>query len=399
MATLSVVIPALNEENGITEILERILSAREALAACGVGQLEVLVVDDGSTDRTGERAAALDGVRVIRHGVNRGYGAALKTGLAQAVGELVAFLDADGTYPPERLPDLCRAALGGADVVIGSRMSGMDSQMPLSRFVGNRLFALLVSLLSNQRVRDSASGMRVFRRDALPRLYPLPDGLNFTPIMSVRALHEGLSVVEVPIAYSERVGRSKLSVVRDGLRFAESIVWSALSYNPARVLGLLGLGGVGASFLIGAGLIVERLSGVTALGPWGIAAIFAALVSGVAGVSLFNLGVTFNYLVALFRRRPVREGIFGKPLFDPPLDRHFGWMGVALIAVGAVIAVVAVTLGATGWPLERIWLYLVGSALFILVGLQLIISWLVMRVLEELAEREHQVEQDLRPQG
>jgi len=395
MTTLSIVIPALNEENAIGAILERILAVRGELRGCGIADVEVIVVDDGSSDRTGERAAALDGVRVVRHPHNRGYGAALKTGLADASGDLLAFLDADGTYPPEHLPHLCLAALGGAEVVIGSRMAGMDSRMPLSRFLGNRLFALLVSLLSNQRVRDSASGMRVFRRAALPRLYPLPDGLNFTPIMSVRALHEGLEVVEVPIPYSERVGRSKLSVLRDGLRFAESIVWSALSYNPARVLGLLGLGGVGFAALVGAGLVWERVSGITALGPWGVAAIFAALVSGVAGVSLFNLAVTFNYLVGLFRRQPVREGIFGKPLFDPPLDRHFGWMGFALMCAGVLVALVTVTLGVRGWPIERLWLYLVGSALFILVGLQLVISWLVMRILEELAERDHRIAADL----
>jgi len=397
-ASLTVVIPALNEEAGIAAILARVLATRAPLAACGVAELEVIVVDDGSTDATAARAA-LDGVRVVRHERNRGYGAALKTGLAQASGDLVAFLDADGTYPPEHLPDLCRRALADAEVVIGSRMAGADSEMPLTRFVGNRVFAGLVSLLSNQRVYDSASGMRVLRRTALPRLYPLPDGLNFTPIMSVRALHEGLRVVEVPIPYSERVGRSKLSVVRDGLRFAESIVWSALGYNPARVLGLLGLGGVLAAAAIGAGLVAARLSGVTTLEVWGVAAIFAALVSGVAGVSLFNLAVTFNYLVALFRRQPVRAGIFGRPLFDPPLDRHFGWMGLALIVVGLAVAALALALGVRGWPIERLWLYLVGSALFLLVGLQLAISWAVMRILEELAQRDRLVAEDLRGEG
>jgi glycosyltransferase involved in cell wall biosynthesis len=392
MTSLTIVIPALDEEESIGAILRRVLAARDGLQEAGIASLEVIVVDDGSTDRTAEVAAGIDGVRVVRHERNRGYGAALKTGLGQARGDLLGFLDADGTYPPEHLPQLCRAALAGADVVIGSRMAGADSEMPLTRFLGNRLFALLVSLLSDQRVRDSASGMRILRREALARLHPLPDGLNFTPIMSVRALHEGLAVSEVPIPYSERVGRSKLSVVRDGLRFAESIVWSVLSYNPARVLGILGLGGVGAAMLMGLALIAVRAGGTTVLGPWGVAGIFAALVSGVAGVSLFNLAVTINYLVALFRRRTVSAGIFGKPLFDPPLDRHFAWMGSALAAAGVVIACVAIGLGVRGWPPERLWLYLVGAALFILVGLQLVISWLVMRVLEELAEREPKAE-------
>jgi len=395
MHSLSVVIPAFNEEGAIAAILERVLAVRGELSSGGVEPVDVIVVDDGSSDRTAEHVAQVDGVCVVRHDCNRGYGAALKTGLSQAPGELLAFLDADGTYPPEQLPQLCRAVLDGADMAIGSRMGGMDSRMPLSRFIGNRLFAVLVSLLSNQRVRDCASGMRVFRRSLLPRLYPLPDGLDFTPIMSVRALHEGLRVAEIPIPYGERVGRSKLSILRDGLRFAESIVWNVLSYNPARVLGLLGLGGVAFASIVGAGLVVQRLAGVTTLGTLGVAAIFVALVSGVAGVSLFNLAVTFNYLVALFQRRPVRTGIFGKPLFDPPLDRHFAWMGLLLGSVGVTIAVVAVVLGSGGWPIERLWLYLVGSALFILVGLQLVISWMVMRVLEELAERERLVASEI----
>ena len=94
----------------------------------------------------------------------------------------------------------------------------------------------------------------------------------------------------------------------------------------------------------------------------------------------------------------MREGIFGKPLFDPPLDRHLGWMGLTLGGVGTVSAAAAIALGANGWPLERLWLYLVGSALFILVGLQLVISWMVMRVLEELAEREDLIARDLEGQ-
>ena len=125
----------------------------------------------------------------------------------------------------------------GADLVIGSRMAGTESEMPFSRRVGNLFFATLVSLIGNHRISDSASGMRIIRRDVLARLYPLPDGLNFTPVMSTRAIHEELKMVEVPIPYAERVGRSKLTIVGDGTRFLQSIVWTALGYNPVRMLG------------------------------------------------------------------------------------------------------------------------------------------------------------------
>jgi hypothetical protein len=305
-------------------------------------------------------------------------------------------LDADGTYPPEYFPQLCAQALAGADVVIGSRMAGLASEMPFTRRVGNLVFARLVTWLSDQHVSDCASGMRVIRRERLEQLYPLPNGLNFTPIMSLRAIHEGLSLVEVPIPYRERVGNSKLSVVRDGLRYAHSIIWTALSYNPVRVLGMLGLSGMGAALLLGLGLIVARLSGVTTLGPWGVVGIFAALVAGVGGVSLFSLGATFNYLVAIFRKQPVRMGLFGKPIFNPALDRHFGWMGLTVGGIGLILATGTFVLGVNGWAMDRLWLYLVGSALLMLVGLQLYISWLLMRTLEELSERELRAQADMR---
>lgn len=398
--TFSVVIPAYNEENGITAILQRVLAVKPSLAETGARTMEVIVVDDGSRDGTAAVVQKLidtlgDGIRLVRHPVNRGYGAALKTGFSQATGDYVAFLDADGTYPPEYFPQLCRAALGGADLVIGSRMAGERSDMPAVRRLGNMIFANLVTLMGSHRVSDSASGMRVIRREILSRLYPLPDGLNFTPIMSLRATHEGLSMVEIPIPYSERVGQSKLSVVRDGMTYLQSIVWTTLSYNPVRVLGIAGIAGVALAGLVGIWLLVNRLSGVTTLGPLDVAAVFAALVGGVVGVSLFNLGATFNYLVSLFQKQPVRKGLFGKPIFDPPLDRQFGWMGIATALVGLVVAIVALTLGVQGWEIGRLWLYLVGSALLILVGFQLIISWLVMRILEELAEREVRVQSDL----
>jgi hypothetical protein len=398
--SFSIVIPAFNEENGIAAILKRVLAVQSALVEQGLNKLEVIVVDDGSRDRTAQIVSGLvtDGsttLKLIRHRANRGYGAALKTGFAHANGDLVAFLDADGTYPPEYFPQLCQAALNGTDLVIGSRMAGARSEMPAVRRLGNIIFANLVTLMGNGRVNDSASGMRVIRRTALPKLYPLPDGLNFTPIMSLRATHEGLSMIEVPIPYSERVGQSKLSVVRDGLRYVQSIVWTTLSYNPVRVLGMFGLGGVGLAAMVGGWLIVTRLQGVTTLSGWGVAAVFLALVAGVTGVSLFNLGATFNYLVALFRRQPVKAGLFGKPIFDPPLDRQFGWMGIVAGLVGLGIAGYALALGLSGWEVARLWLYLVGSALLILVGFQLIISWLLMRILEELAARDLQVQNDL----
>lgn len=395
MTILSIIIPAYNEENGIKEIATRVLAIEPALKQIGMKGLELLVVDDGSKDRTAEVASNIPGVNLIRHAHNKGYGAALKTGFSKASGELIAFLDADGTYPPEYFPQLCRAAMNGKDLVIGSRMAGEDSKMPLTRRVGNFFFATLLSLLGRQKVTDSASGMRVFKREILEQIYPLPDGLNLTPVMSTRALHEGIAIGEIPIPYSERVGRSKLSVIHDGRIFLQSMVWTALSYNPVRILGLLGVGGLGVAGLVFLSLLFTRLSGVTSLGPWGVTALFIALISAVAGIDLFALGVTFNYLVGLFYKKPIRQGLFGKPIFKTPLDQHFGWMGVLSILAGLGIGFISLALGIGGWEVQRLWFYLLGSALIFLVGVQLVIYWLLIRVLEELNQREILIRQDM----
>jgi len=392
--TLSVVIPALNEEDGIADIIERVLAVREPLAEVGVSDLELIVVDDGSRDRTAEIVAGYPEVVLVQHPVNRGYGAAIKTGFRQARGNLLAFLDADGTYPPEYFPQLCRPILEeGAALVIGSRMAGADSDMPLVRRLGNLIFATLVSIIGNQRVSDSASGQRVLRRDALLLLYPLPDGLNFTPVMSTRAIHENLRTVEVPIPYAERVGRSKLSVVRDGFRFLSSIVTTAMTYNPVRLLG-----GAGAGLVLAA-ILVALFAGLVGIGEntsdWPFSRFFAAFVMAAVGVNLFSVGAMFNYLVSLFHKRQVRQGLFGRPLFRTPLERHFGWMGLASAAGGVVVYALAVLLGLNSSGVVPPWFAPAVSSVLVLSGVQLMTSWLLIKVLAQLSEREARAHRDL----
>lgn len=395
MTTLSVVIPAYNEEKGIEAIARRVLDIQDGLAKVGVQNLEVLVVNDGSKDRTAEIARSIPGVRLITYSHNQGYGAALKNGFSQACGELIGFLDADGTYPPEYFPKLCQEALNGSELVIGSRMAGAESKMPVTRRIGNLFFASLLSIVGRQHVTDSASGMRVFRREILEQMYPLPDGLNLTPVMSTRAIHEGIHIIEVPIPYSERLGRSKLSVLRDGSVFLQSILWTALAYNPVRILGLVGLAGLVVGLVSLAGLVIARLSGSTVLQPLEVTSLYWGVISAVAGISIFALGTTFNYLVSLFYRKPIQQGLFGRPIFKPSLDRYFGWFGLASLLVGLAIGVGAAFMGMAGWDISRLWLYLLGSAMFILIGVQLIIYWILMRVLENLSQREILKQQDL----
>ena len=137
---LSVVIPAFNEEQGIGPLLDRLITTGNRIQELFpvIADVEVIVVDDGSTDATRTIVARFPHVKLIRHAANKGYGAALKTGFSNATGDYMAFLDADATNPPEALPDLVRPIVEGrADVVVGTRVSDKDGGMPKIRTLGN----------------------------------------------------------------------------------------------------------------------------------------------------------------------------------------------------------------------------------------------------------------------
>jgi len=241
---LLIAIPAYNEEESIESIVERCLEAKEKIISeSPVTDVEITVVSDGSVDRTVELAEQYRGeINLIIFETNRGYGAAIKEAWASSNADLLGFIDADGTCDPKFFANLCNLIEErGADVVLGSRM-GPGSQMPFVRRLGNALFALMLSVFSSGRVRDTASGMRVVRRSSLPKLFPLPDGMHFTPAMSARAiLSEDLRIFESEMTYHEREGRSKLRVFRDGLRFLNVILEAAFLYRPSRPLAILGL--------------------------------------------------------------------------------------------------------------------------------------------------------------
>ncbi len=392
MPTLSVVIPAYNEEDGIAAIVERVLAIKPKLAEAGIDGLECIVVDDGSADGTATIVQSFgERVRLIRQ-QNRGYGGALKTGFNNAKGELIGFLDADSTYPPEYFPQMCRLALDGADIVIGSRMAGERSEMPLVRRVGNTIFATMLSLVAGVRISDSASGQRVLRREVLPQIYPLPNTLDFTPAMSTRALHEGLKMVETPIPYKERSGRSKLSVVRDGLRFTKSIVWTALTYNPVRIFG-----GVGLALLLVAVLLLGWQAALflgTGLG-WSFPQLFGALVLAVAGVTLYTTGTTFSYVVALFHHAEIRQGLFGRRGNGRKIEKHYWWLGMLSVLGGIATYFAAFIFDLTNPALANSWFAPVVSALLVLTGVQLVAAWSLARVLAELSRRDEEKDADL----
>lgn len=398
MNILSIVIPAYNEEDGVAAVIERVLAVEPELKKVGVDSMELIIVDDCSKDNTADivRGFVDRGVVLIQHKVNRNYGGALKTGFRNARGNFLAFMDADGTYPPEYYPNMFQALIEqNADVVVGSRMAGIESDMPLTRRIGNTLFAGLVTMIGNVRITDSASGQRILKREVLEKLYPLPDGLNFTPVMTTRALHEEIKMIEVPIRYEERAGESKLSVIRDGFRFLFTILGTAATYNPVRLLGALSLVAVVLAALFALPWLtavsggVEDRSGYTNL-------IFVVMTLAIVAVNLFSIGTVFNYIVGLFHRRPIRQGLFGRPVFRQPLEQRFGQIGIGLLLVGVVLFVIAAVTSRGGEPT---WYLLVPSAMFVMSGIQLTTSWMLVKVLSDLSKRDLGIMSDLGTDG
>ncbi len=239
---LLIAIPALNEQESIASSIEKCLDARQHIIDHSpVDEVEVTVVSDGSTDRTVEIAGRYaDQIKLIVFETNRGYGAAITEAWMSSDADLLGFLDADGTCDPLYFGRFCTELIEHeVDVVLGSRMN-KESRMPLVRRIGNTAFAWMLTVLSLRRIRDAASGMRVVRRSSLTRIFPLPTGLHFTPAMSARAvMSRDLKLLEVDMPYHEREGESKLSPFKDGLRFAQVILQTALLYRPSRPMGVI----------------------------------------------------------------------------------------------------------------------------------------------------------------
>jgi glycosyltransferase involved in cell wall biosynthesis len=224
----SIIIPAFNEQFSVGAVVKEVL---QVLRSHGIGG-EVIVVDDGSTEGTGE-AARRAGARVLRHRSNRGYGTALKTGIMAASHNLILITDADGTYPVKYIPKLL-AGLETADMAVGAR-TGSNVAIPLVRRPAKWVLNKLANYVAGCRIPDLNSGLRAFRKDIARQYFAvLPDQFSFTTTITLAMHCDNYAVQYVPIDYLPRQGKSKI-VPWDAASFAVLILRTATMFRPLRV--------------------------------------------------------------------------------------------------------------------------------------------------------------------
>ncbi len=226
---VTIVVPAYNEEHGIRPVVEQLRAAMGSFPY----EFEILVVDDGSKDRTAEEARAT-GVSVVQHRQNRGYGEALKTGIRHARFERIAIIDADGSYPPQEIPRLA-ALLDDAEMVVGAR-TGPNAAIPLIRRPAKKALTMLASYLTGVQIPDLNSGLRLFRRALAIEFFDLlPSKFSFTTTITLAALNSGYLVEYVEVDYYARTGKSKIRPIQDTFNFTMLILRMTLIFRPLKV--------------------------------------------------------------------------------------------------------------------------------------------------------------------
>jgi len=249
VVNISVVIPVYNEEHG----LEKTVGQMNELLGMVDGEIEVIFVDDGSSDASSEILGKFDNHRfkVIRHEVNKGYGAALKTGIKNAKYEHIAITDADCTYPTEKIPELVEVyEKGGYDMVVGAR-KGESVQIPLVRKPAKWFLKCLAEYLTGRKIPDLNSGLRIMRKEVVEKFINiLPDGFSFTTTITLAMLTNDHSVKYININYHYRRGDSKIRPVYDTINFIQLILRTTLYFNPLKIFVPLSLFFVASAFLV-----------------------------------------------------------------------------------------------------------------------------------------------------
>lgn len=356
--TLTIVMPTLNEEEGIAECIERAKSAIDEL-----GVTTEIIVSDSSTDRTPEIASELGAKVVVPD--ESGYGNAYRHAFRHARGEYIAMGDADTTYDFEELPKLVRlASQNDVDIAMGTRLNGeikSGAMPPLHQYIGNPLLTQFLNAFYDAGVTDAHSGFRVLNRDALERLELKATGMEFASEMIMDAAAKDMNIEERPITYHEREGEATLDSFRDGWRHLKFMLVNAPTY----------LFTVPAVFLtiIGTTIMTLSLSGVKFGGfPFGIQTMVVGSLLTLSGVQIGSL-VIFSSVAT----DPIREP--SDPITNL-IKREFKLEhGIFVSAVLITSGIMILAYAATAWafpgigtvPSPSVSLL---SSTFILVGVQ-----------------------------
>lgn len=273
---LTVLLPCFNEQEAIGPVVREL---RDALAGWP-GTWEILVVDDASTDESAARAEAAD-VRVVRRVQNAGAGAARKTGIREARGQLIAMIDADGTYPAKHLPELL-SHFPEWDQVNGARTSEKGTLRWL-RTPAKWAIRKLAEWIAGREIPDLNTGMKIFKRDQMKHyLWAIPDGFSCVSSMTLAFLCNGHAVRWDPIEYRTRIGQSKFHPVRDAAKYMATVVRIVMYFRPMRVFLPLAL--VVAAGGLGKGFYSWKLSPQHTLQESDIVILLGAVMIGVVGL-------------------------------------------------------------------------------------------------------------------
>ncbi len=224
---ISIVIPCKNEQNSIGAVLDELL--------IGYPSAEIVVVNDGSTDKTAEILSRYKDITVLTHPYGKGNGATIKTGAKAATGEILVFMDADGQHNIIEITNLLENINDGYDMVVGSR--DRKSQSSSARLVGNKVYNHLASLITGHKIHDLTSGFRACKRDKfIEFLSLLPNGFSYPTTITMAFFRSGYSVKYIPISVNKRKGHSHLSLLKDGVRFLLIIFKIGTLYSPLKIL-------------------------------------------------------------------------------------------------------------------------------------------------------------------
>jgi glycosyltransferase involved in cell wall biosynthesis len=322
---ISIVMPCLNEEDGVAECVQKALNWIEQSGMRG----EVIVVDNNSTDRSAEIAAAA-GARVIAER-EPGYGAAIRRGFREARGKYMVMGDCDNTYDFSQLGPLVAPLDEGYDLVMGNRLTDQLAKgaMPWAhRVIGTPMISWMLRLFTGAKITDSQCGLRAMRRDSIQALNLRTPGMEFASEMILKAMRQNLKLTEVPISYDVRIGEAKLSTIRDGWRHLRFLLISSPSYAfllPGFLLLFLGI----VSLVI----TVAKTSGID-LGPARWEPIFAASIFFVVGINVLMLGLLAKTLAVRSGDVESRMVVFYHKYLG--LERMIG-LAFVMLALGGVL--------------------------------------------------------------